>query len=234
MIFPDTDNSNALIMLDLDGTLIDTSELYFQGVPRIVKQYMGIDVDGREIRPMWGQFARKFFDYFARSAGRNDQRLVDMMYEDFCEYYNAHHNRLTTVYPGVNEQLGLIGHAVHAVGVVTTRPVARSAPVLLMPWVRHIDFFVWGDQVARTKPHPDGLEAAIGTHATDDGICVYAGDNPHDMDAARACRRRVIRVAALWGAMNRESLLASGHDIAFETFEEFTAWITAEGFPINA
>lgn len=226
-------DKNAFIMLDLDGTLIDTSELYFKGVPEIVKRHMGIAVDGRDILPLWGQFARNFFDYFANAAGRNDQGLVDAMYQDFCGYYNENHNRLTTVYPGVDAHLGGIAATVHAVGVVTTRPMARSAPVLLMSWVRHIDFFIWGDQVARNKPYPDGLDAAIKGHAADQDMCVYAGDNPHDMAAAQACHRRVISVAALWGAMNRDALLAADPDIAFETFKDFAAWVTAGSFPAS-
>lgn len=226
-------NRNALIMLDMDGTLIDTSELYFQGVPEIVRAHMGITVDAREILPMWGQFARNYFDYFANVAGRHDQHLVDTMYDDYCTYYNENHNRMTTVYPGVDEHLAAIGKTVHAVGVVTTRPMARSAPVLKMPWTRHVDFFIWGDQVARNKPHPDGLEAAIRSHAADDGICVYLGDNPHDISAARACRRRVISVAALWGAMDLDALLKARPDEAFETFEQFAGWVMSGQFRIS-
>ena len=30
-----------------------------------------------------------------------------------------------------------------------------------MSWVRHIDFFVWGDQVSRNKPHPEPYRTAL-------------------------------------------------------------------------
>jgi len=97
-----------------------------------------------------------------------------------------------------------------------------------MSWVRHVDFWVWGDQVPRNKPYPDGLETAMRTHAHADGACVYAGDNPHDIQAAQRTARRVISVAALWGTMDREALMAAEPDLAFATFSDFAAWVTAQ------
>jgi HAD superfamily hydrolase (TIGR01509 family) len=215
-------------MLDLDGTLIDTSQLYLQGVPMVVRRHLGISIQGREILPMWGQHARRYFRHFARLAGREDDALIDAMYADFSEYYNTHHNQMTPIYPGVEASLKAIGGVVLAVGVVTTRPTSRSAPVLRMPWVRHIDFFVWGDQVSRNKPHPDGLEAAIQARAVNNGACVYVGDNPHDIQAARNCSRPVISVAALWGTMDKAAMMAAKPDLAFETFTSFAQWVIGE------
>ena len=221
---------DALIMLDLDGTLIDTSQLYFQGVPIIVKRHLGIAVSDRDIIPMWGQFARKFFAHFAEGVGRQDEELIDRMYAEFSAFYNEMHNRLSTAYDGVCEFLPAMREAVHAVGVVTTRPTSRSAPVLEMSWASDVDFFVWGDQVKRNKPHPDGIEFAIREHAVDGGVCVYVGDNKHDIEAAQACQRRVVSVAALWGAMDRDSLLAARPDLSFGTFREFADWVLEGDF----
>ena len=147
-------HTDALIMLDLDGTVIDTSELYFQGVPLIVQRHLGIAIDGTDILPMWGQLAVNFFRHFAQRAGNTDPKLVETMYADFTTYYLEAHNRLTTVYDGVETNLDAIHEAVHALGVVTTRPRSRSAPVLEMDWTKHMDFWVWGDQVPRNKPFP--------------------------------------------------------------------------------
>ena len=219
--------TDALIMLDLDGTLIDTSQLYFQGIPPIVQRHLGISVSDHEILPMWGQFARNFFAHFARATGKMDEALIDKMYEEFSIFYNEMHNRLSPAYESVCESLPVICEAVHAVGVVTTRPTSRSAPVLEMSWAKDVDFFVWGDQVPRNKPYPDGIEYAIQRYAVDDGVCVYVGDNHHDIKAAQACHRHVISVAALWGAMDRDRLLAAGPDLSFDTIQTFTEWVVS-------
>lgn len=219
--------TDALIMLDLDGTVIDTSELYFQGVPMVVRRHLGITIDGTDVLPMWGQLAVNYFRHFAQRAGNADPAIVETMYADFTTYYLEAHNRLTTVYDGVETNLGAIHEAVHALGVVTTRPLSRSAPVLEMEWTKHMDFWVWGDQVPRNKPFPDGLEAAMDAHAANGGVCVYVGDNPHDMEAAQRADRRVVSVAALWGTMDRDALLAAKPDQAFATFADFAAWVIA-------
>jgi pyrophosphatase PpaX len=222
-------NRDTLIMLDLDGTIIDTAALYFQGVPMVVERYLGITIDGNALLPFWGQFAKTIFAHFAKTVGIQDTEPVEEMYAAFSAYSNANHNRLSTVYEGVEETLGDMKKAVHALGVVTTRPSDRSAPVLEMAWTRHIDFFVWGDQVRRNKPFPDGIEKAINDHAIDGAACVYVGDNANDIKAAQACRRRVLSVAALWGAMDSDGLRAACPDHSFSTFTEFAHWVIRGG-----
>lgn len=222
-------NHNTLIMLDLDGTIIDTAELYFRGVPMVIERYLGITIDRQAILPFWGRFAKTIFAHFAGTVGIHDPEPVEEMYAAFSEYYNSNHNRLSAVYEGVEETLGDMKKAVHALGVVTTRPSSRSAPVLEMAWTRHIDFFVWGDQVRRNKPFPDGIEKAVNDHAIDGAACVYVGDNAHDIKAAEACGRRVTSVAALWGTMDAEALLAAHPDHSFSTFTAFARWVIQGG-----
>ncbi len=224
--------NDALIMLDLDGTIIDTSQLYFRGIPPIVQRHLNIAISERDILPMWGQFARNFFAHFARSAGNPDETLIDKMYQEFSIFYNEMHNRLSPAYEDVCESLPVIRKAVHALGVVTTRPTSRSAPVLEMSWAQDVDFFIWGDQVPRRKPFPDGIEFAMQRYAVENGVCVYVGDNAHDIKAAQACDRRVVSVAALWGTMDRDRLLAADPDLSFDAFQTFTEWVIS-GCPVD-
>ncbi len=212
-------------MLDLDGTLIDTSQLYFQGIPPIVERHLGIAVTRDDLLSMWGQYARNYFVHFAERAGRQDERLVDTMYTEFSRFYNEMHNELSPPYEGVAELLPSIRESVHAVVVVSTRPSSRSAPVMEMPWSGSVDGWIWGDQVERKKPAPDGIEHAIRQFGVEGAACVYVGDNAHDIEAAKAARPRTLGIGALWGTMDRESLLAAGPDLSFETFEVFSDWV---------
>ena len=65
-------NRDTLIMLDLDGTIIDTAALYFQGVPMVLERYLGITIDGNALLPFWGQFAKTIFAHFAKTVGIQD------------------------------------------------------------------------------------------------------------------------------------------------------------------
>jgi phosphoglycolate phosphatase len=213
---------NHLIMFDLDGTLLDTSGLYFEGVPPILSAHLGMEIQPEELLPLWGQHARRFFVHFAARAGKRDEALIDAMYAEFEAFYNHAHNTLTRPYAGVDAHLPRIQAAGYRTVVVTTRPTSRSAPVLELPFCEWIDHFVWGDMVPKGKPSPDGLISALDHFGASSGV--YLGDNPHDMAAAEACPQAVQSVAALWGAMEKERLLASTPDHSFGTFSEFVDW----------
>jgi phosphoglycolate phosphatase-like HAD superfamily hydrolase len=213
---------NHLIMLDLDGTLLDTSALYFEGMPPIIRAHLGIEVPPEALLPMWGLHARRFFAHFAGEAGRSDDALVDTMYAEFEHYYNRAHNRLSKPYAGVNTHLPRFKAAGYRCVVVTTRPSSRSGPVLELPFCQWIDHFVWGDMVAHSKPAPDGLMCALKHAGTVKGV--YAGDNPNDVAAAKAAPLPVVSVAALWGAIQKEPLLKSTPHHAFTAFADFVDW----------
>ncbi|MDJ0780943.1 MAG: HAD hydrolase-like protein [Desulfosarcinaceae bacterium] len=210
------------IMFDLDGTLLDTADLYLEGVPPIVSTHLGIEVSPEALWPLWGQHARRFFQHFAAEAGCSDRGLIDQMYAEFERFYNQAHNVLSKPYPGVVSQLPSLRSAGFRTAVVTTRPTSRSGPVLELPFCQWIDDFVWGDTVARSKPAPDGLIRAMADRDAVKGV--YVGDNPHDVAAAKACPRPVLSVAALWGAIAPERLMVSAPDHAFATFSEFVEW----------
>jgi HAD superfamily hydrolase (TIGR01549 family) len=217
--------SRTVVMLDLDGTLIDTSPLYFEGVPPIVQRHLGCSVSKQDLLPLWGRFAREFFDHFARQAGRRDSAIVDRMYTEFSRFYLRHHNRLSRPYAQVEEFLPRIRQTVRAMGVVTTRPSDRAAPVLEAAWSQEMDFFIWGDEVPRSKPFPDGIDRAMERYGDANSTGVYVGDNVHDMVAAKASRFPVLAVAALWGTFHERDLLDCRPDRAFTTFGDFARWM---------
>ena len=216
-----------LVMCDLDGTLLNSNALYFEGVPAVVEQFLGLKVAPEELRPFWGQLARNFFVHFATRAGAS-AATVDVMYAAFERYYNREHNRLSIVYDGVPEAIDRLRAAGFTVGVVTTRPTSRSRPVLALPLARQLDFIVWGDQVARPKPAPDGLDYAMATFGRPEAGGVYVGDNANDITAARRSRYPIRAAAALWDAMNREALLAAAADAVFDNFADFADWVIRE------
>jgi HAD superfamily hydrolase (TIGR01509 family) len=211
-------------MCDLDGTLIDSSRLYFEGVPAVVKRFLNRQIAPEALRPFWGRLARDFFAHFAAAAGA-PSHCVDEMYAAFEDYYNREHNRLSRIYDTVPESIERLRTAGFKVGVVTTRPTSRSRPVLELPLAHELDFIVWGDQVARPKPAPDGLEQALEAHGLPRAGGIYVGDNANDILAARASRYPVRAAAALWDAIDRPSLMAAGPDLAFENFGAFAQWV---------
>jgi pyrophosphatase PpaX len=214
-----------LLLFDLDGTLIDTSRLFLEGIPPIVRRHLGLEVSRADLVQVWGVPARRKFIRFAEMAGVDDDPVVEEMHAEFEHFYNSCHDGLSTTYAEVEENLSRLRAKVRAMGVVTTRPTSRSAMIAGWPWAKYLDFFVWGDKVSHAKPAPDGLELAIRRYGVNGETVVYVGDNNHDIEAARHCRGKVYSVAALWGAMDEEKLLTAGPDYSFRTFKAFADWI---------
>jgi HAD superfamily hydrolase (TIGR01549 family) len=215
-----------LVMLDLDGTLVESRSMYTVGVPLIVKRGLGLEIGLDDFIDLWGLDVRRCFSRFVARAGQPPDRVKDL-YEDFETWYIANHAARVHPYPGVAE--GLRRMRAHGVrlGVVTTRTQRRAQLLNDFAWGRWIDFVVGGDRVTRHKPHPDSLDYAIAHHGAGARRFVYLGDNPSDMQAAQGSRHAILCAAALWGAENPQALKACQPDLVFESFDAFSRWVVA-------
>ena len=210
-------------MFDLDGTLVDTASLYLEGVPRVVRKHLGVDISPDDYLDLWGRDVR---DWFTRAAGAGGAALVDTMYADFEDYYFATHRRCP-VYDGVAEGMALLKRDGARIGIVTTRPQRRAELARELPFASHLDFIVGGDRVARRKPAPDSLDFAIERYAPTRSPRGYVGDTVLDVQAAKAARRQVLAVAALWDCRDRNSIMAAAPHAAFENFTECAQWLAS-------
>jgi len=78
-----------------------------------------------------------------------------------------------------------------------------------------IELSVWGDDVERVKPDPDGVLRAMSRLGVDSSSTLVIGDSPADIMMGRAAGART--AAALWGGSSRERLLAESPDLALES-----------------
>jgi AHBA synthesis associated protein len=74
---------------------------------------------------------------------------------------------------------------------------------------------VWGDDVARPKPEPDGVLAAMSGLNADPRSTLVIGDSPADIMMGRAAGTRT--AAALWGGASRDRLLAESPDLILDS-----------------
>ncbi len=102
-----------------------------------------------------------------------------------------------TVYDGVT---ALVTEAARRVPVgLFTGASHTSARILLdrTGLARHFSVVIGGDQVERTKPHPEGVLLACRRLGVAPGRIAYVGDSPLDLRAARSAG--ALAVAAAWG-----------------------------------
>ncbi|GEJ55274.1 HAD-IA family hydrolase [Anaeromyxobacter diazotrophicus] len=191
------------VLLDLDGTLVDT-------VPFIL-QSVGAAFEGRARRPSeaeWlagiGQPLRVQLAPYA--TGPED---LDAILARYRAYQREHHDRMTRAFPGAVEAVRAVAAAGHRVGVVTGKlgDTAQRALELvgLAPFVQTV---VAADSCPEHKPDPAPVLLALARLGRPATEALFLGDAPVDLQAGRAAG--VTTVAALWGAASREVLLAHG------------------------
>jgi HAD superfamily hydrolase (TIGR01509 family) len=185
------------VLLDLDGTLVDTWALYIECYLRTLEPYTGRRLTYDELRALHPTSELRAFGRAVPA-----ERVAEA-HAEFLRYYRLLHAELCGgVYPGVPEALAAIRAAGVTVGLVTGK--SHGAWEVTRDLLSLGDFavFVGDEDVSEPKPSPDGLRIAIQRLGVSPGDAVYVGDSVNDATAAREAGLRFI--AALWAKSPEE------------------------------
>lgn len=168
---------------------------------------LGREVTDAEVLARWGAPLRERFAPLTSSTPELMEQLIDA----YVAHYEAHHDRMASLFPGVYEMLAGLRRLGCAMGVVTSKRRRSTLQALdafhLHPFIR---VAVTADDVAAAKPAPDPIREALRRLGGHPGRALMVGDGAVDVLAARAADAR--SVAALWGARNIDAVLAAGPD----------------------
>jgi pyrophosphatase PpaX len=130
---------------------------------------------------------------------------VEFLRARYREFQFANHDRLVTIYPGVEETLRELHARGHPLGIVSSkleRGIRKSMDFFgLTPL---FDVMVGLEATTNHKPHPEPVQFALGKLGVDPGDAVYVGDSPHDIESGNAAG--VFTIACTWGAYTREEI----------------------------
>lgn len=193
----------STVLLDLDGTLIDTApELAHaldrlcaeQGVPAPAYPAVRATVSHGGARLV--QLAFPHVD----AAGRAG------LLERFLALYQtrlADHE--PKIFEGFDEVFSVIASRGLAWGIVTNKPTWLTQPVVdRIHWAVPPRCVVCGDQVPAAKPDPASLLLAASIAQSAAAACVYVGDAERDAQAAHAAGMPML--IASWGYIDEEDL----------------------------
>lgn len=178
-----------MILLDLDGTLIDSvPDLAFcvdammerLGRPprgeAAVRNWVGNGVERLVQRALIGQL-----------DGDPDPADYTRAYPIFVELYRQNTSGRSVLYPGVREGLDYLTEEGYPLGCVTNKAAQFAEPLLRDIGVRGaFEIVISGDSLPRKKPDPMPLLHAaehFGVHPRD---ALMVGDSVSDVKAARA------------------------------------------------
>jgi HAD superfamily hydrolase (TIGR01509 family) len=195
-------------IFDFDGTLAHSEPAYREAFLHSIRLHTGLEVSEGLFRDFWNVTPQEVLS-------RYSVEMLDEMLVSFEEHYYANHHHHLTAYDGIAELLGYLSDRGAGIAVVSLKPRRAGELEIDFTGLRSlIDVSVWGDDVEKPKPEPDGVLQAMAGLGADPRTTLVVGDSPADIMMGRAAGTRT--AAAMWGGSSRERLLAELPDLTLD------------------
>jgi phosphoglycolate phosphatase len=173
----------ALLVFDLDGTLVDSRQDLAEATNRLILEHGGQPLDQDAVVHMVGEGVEKLVGRAFRAAGRP---VPDGAVPRFLELYGDRLLVHTRAYPGVPEALEALAHLA-SLAVLTNKPRELSEAILAGLGLE--SFFgqvLGGDGPHARKPDPEGLRRLMNDFDVRVEETLLVGDSKIDLQTARA------------------------------------------------
>jgi len=180
------------VLLDLDGTLIDTAPDMVAALNQLLLEQGAAPAPYAVARNQVSNGAAGLLRMGLGPQAATDVRLRQ-------RYLDIYAERLCTnsfIFNGLQSLFELIYNTGLSWGVVTNKPAWLTEPLLaqLNPQPTP-GCIVSGDTLPERKPHPAPLQLAAETLGIPPLDCIYVGDSARDIQAGRAAGMRTIAAA---------------------------------------
>lgn len=218
----------AALLLDLDGTLLDTAPDMGGALNRLRAEHGLEPLAAERIRPVVSHGAMRLVALgFPDASGPRFEELR----QRFLALYAANLALGTRLFPGFEAVLAGLEARGLPWGIVTNKPGWLTAPLLAALGLDiRAACAVSGDTVAERKPHPLPLLHAAALIGVEPARCVYVGDAERDIQAGRAAGMTTL-VAAYGYIADDEDPRRWQPDGVVEAPQDLLDWMTARAAP---
>ena len=176
----------ALIVFDLDGTLIDSAADLAAAVNNMLAGYGCAPLSVPEVRRMIGDGVAMLVAR-ALAARRCEPADPAGAAQVFMRHYESDATSLTTAFPGVAEALQALQAAGIPLAVCTNKPARITADILAsLGLAKYFARVIGGDSLPFRKPDPRVLLALLETFAARPEGSLLVGDSEVDAATARS------------------------------------------------
>jgi phosphoglycolate phosphatase len=213
----------ALVMFDLDGTLVNSVDAIINSVNVTRKKFHYSARAESEIFELVGLAPSTFFSDLDISDS-DVQKLID----DFRFTLNGVQFDSSHVYPSTGQALKTLQSYGAVLAVATNKPTKNAE--LLLNKTGLISFFthIQGSDNLNSKPAPDILIKVMTMFNPDSSVMV--GDRAEDMIAARSIGVKCIGLAQT--SHSKDLLLESGASLAFNTMSSFCEFVESSDLSV--
>jgi phosphoglycolate phosphatase len=214
-------NPIRLIVLDLDGTMVDTFDDIAMATNYALEHLGRTTQPVPTIKSYVGHGARNLMRRVLGPDAPDDE--VARGFELWKEYYTLHPADLSRPYPGVLETLPLLRDQGFRLVALSNKVHSITVAIADALGLASLLDAVYGerDGVPR-KPAPEALLPIIEAFGATPETTLLVGDGDADMELARATGCRVVGVA--YGVTPPERLRELGALEVFDEFRELAEW----------
>ncbi|HKL37727.1 MAG TPA: HAD-IA family hydrolase [Bacteroidales bacterium] len=185
------------ILFDVDGTLINTWDLYLEAYRLIVQPYVRKTLTTQDIESTKPTPELHFIE---RTIPEKEQ---DQAFRRFISHYGYLYDSTSRgMYPGVSQMLSTLRELKYPLGIFTGKSRPAWEITCRKESLGDFDVVVTDNDVEHHKPNPEGLEKAADQLSTDRSTILYIGDNLMDCHAASQAGTQF--AGALWAKSEQE------------------------------
>ncbi len=197
------------ILLDLDGTVIDSVRLIRESHRHAVGAVLGVELADEQLVANVG---RPLIDQMRAFSQEHAEELLRV----YREWNHANTADLLVAYEGMELLLSTLRAEGRRLGLITSksRPTVDLAFDVL-PLRHHFDVVIAAEDTDRHKPDPAPILLALERLGADATHSCYVGDAPFDIAAARAAG--IAAIGVTWGFFPRAVLEDAGAEQVVST-----------------
>ncbi len=211
----------SALLLDLDGTLIDSRQDLAAATNRLLAELGLAPLPLLQVCQYVGRGARSLV---GRALDAADPDGLVPRTEPILRRFLGHYEQVlldsTVPFAGVLAGLDALREAGVPLALVTNKPIRPTRTILAgLGMSDRFDVVLGGDSLPQKKPDPAPLLAAADLLGVPVARCVMVGDSDVDMEAAK--NAGVLGVWCSWGGIHPDR--PSHHDLVAESFDEVVA-----------
>jgi phosphoglycolate phosphatase len=218
----------GLVLIDLDGTLIDSVPDLAYCVDQMMAQ-LAMPLRGEAAVRNWvGNGVERLVRRALINAvdGEPDDDLFARAYPIFLALYTDNYSQRSRVYDGVVEGLEWMLAQGYRLSCVTNKAEAFTLPLLKDKGLHgYFEFVVSGDTCAEKKPHPMPLLHAAELMKVSPDNALMIGDSKSDVKAARAAGFHIFCMT--YGYNHGEDIRDYQPDVVMDSMSELANYLEA-------